>query len=67
MFICLVWVLESETGFKNRLSKEATGGRSNQVLLRGDRTSPASAFHEERFALNTYSFLGMKWSELPDW
>lgn len=30
------FILESGTGFKNKLSKEATGGTSNQIQLRGE-------------------------------
>lgn len=48
----LLWfwfcILEGRTSFKNKLSKEAIGGRSNQVLLREKELLHSSVFHEEK-------------------
>lgn len=51
--LCLfVWfwfcIPESRTSFKNKLSKEAIGGRFNQVLLREKELLHSSVFHEEK-------------------
>lgn len=42
--LVLIWFGLSGNGFKNRLSKAVTERKSNQVPLRGNRTSPLLSF-----------------------